>query len=63
MYTNQLKEICNGVHFFLQNFRLKICSFTKNMLLYKYFFKFLLRLVVICKGFFEILQNYAFQKT
>ena len=39
MYTNQLNKICNGFHFF-------VCSFTKNMLLYKYFSRFLLRFVL-----------------
>ena len=39
MYTNQLNNICNGVHFF-------VCSFTKNMLLYKYFSRFFLRFVL-----------------
>ena len=33
MYTNQLDSISNGVYFF-------VCSFTKNMLLYKYFSSF-----------------------
>ena len=39
MYTNQLNNICNGVHFF-------VCSFTKDMLLYKYFSRFLLRFLL-----------------
>ena len=39
MYTNQLNNIYNGVHFF-------VCSFTKNMLLYKNFLRFLLRFVL-----------------
>ena len=39
MFTNQLNNICNGLHFF-------VCSFTKIMLLYKYFSKFLLRFVL-----------------
>ena len=39
MYTNQWNNICNGVHFF-------VCSFTKNMHLYKYFSRFFLRFVL-----------------
>ena len=38
MCTNLLKNICNGFHFF-------VCSFTQNMLLCKYFSRFLLRFV------------------
>ena len=51
MYTNQLNNIYNGVHFF-------VCSFTKNMLLYKYFSRFLLRFVLqlSVKGF----QNFTY---
>ena len=36
IYTNRLNNISNRVHF-------SVCIFTKNMLLYKYFSRFLLR--------------------
>ena len=39
MFTNQLNNICNGIHFF-------VCSFTRDMLIYKYFSRFLLRFVL-----------------
>ena len=38
MYTDQLNNICNVLHFF-------VCSFTKNMLLHKYFSRFLFRIL------------------
>ena len=46
MYLNQLNNICNGIHFLA-------CSFTKYMLFYKYFTRFLLRFVLCLsiKGF------------
>ena len=48
MYTNQLNSTCNGVHFF-------VCSFLfyQNILLYKYFSRFLIRflLQLSIKGF------------
>ena len=46
MYLNQLNNICNGIHFLA-------CSFTKYMLFYKYFTRFLLRFVLYLsiKGF------------
>ena len=39
MSTNQSNNICNVLHFF-------VCSFAKDMLLYKYFSRFLLKLVL-----------------
>ena len=53
MYTNQLNNICNGVHFF-------VCSFAKNML-----FKIFAQIcsVVIYKEIFEILRTSVSQKT
>ena len=39
MFTNQLKNIFNGLHFC-------VCSFTKDMLLYKYFSRFSLGFVL-----------------
>ena len=43
MYANRLKNICDGVFFFAFCF---CSSFTKNMLLYKYFSRLLLRFVL-----------------
>ena len=39
MYTNQLNNICNGVHFLF-------CSFTRKVLLRKYFSRYLLRFLL-----------------
>ena len=47
---------------FWQNCRLKICSFTKNMLFCKYFPRYLLRLVVFFKEFLKILRTSVSQK-
>ena len=54
MYTNQLSNICNEV-----TMELNICSFTKDMPLYKYFSIFSSQIcsVVICKEIFEILRT------
>ena len=45
MYTNQLKDVCNGVHF-LTKLQTEGRHFTKKMLLYKYFSRFLIRFVL-----------------
>ena len=60
MYTNQLSNICNEVAR-----ELNICSFTKDMPLYKYFSIFFSQIcsVVICKEIFEILRTSVSQKT
>ena len=63
MYTKHLKDICNGVHFFWQNCRLMVGSFTKNMYHYKYFPRFLLRFIVFCIEFLKILRTSVSQKT
>ena len=39
---------------------MRVCNFTKNMLLYKYFSRFLLRFVVFYKDFLKIFTNFCF---
>ena len=66
-----LKEVLLNVHkpinqwisFFRQFCMLRVCSFTKNMLFYMYFPRFLGRFIVIYKEFLEILRTYVSRKT
>ena len=65
-----LKEVLLNVHkpinqwisFFRQFCMLRVCSFTKNMLLYMYFPRFLGRFIVVHKEFLEILRTYVSRK-
>ena len=58
MYTNQLNNICNGVHFLF-------CSFTKKNASPQVLFKISAQIsfVVIYKEIFEILRKSVYQKT
>ena len=56
MYTNQLKDVCNGVHLFLTKLQGEGLQFYQE-------YAFQICTVVIYKEFFKILRTSVSQKT
>ena len=64
MYTNQLKDVCSGVHF-LTKLQAEGLQFYQKYASLQVFFKINDQIctAVICKEFFEILRTSVSQKT
>ena len=65
MYTNQLNDVCNGVHFFLTKLQIVGVQFYLKYASLHVFFKIFAQIcsVIIYKGIFEVLRTSVSQKT